>query len=88
LENKQSFKDKIKEFLQTNKNNEIIITPAVQPLMTEKEQMAAVEQAFQQSQKNQNNAKTAAAPMEPAKFATQYIIDNLTHVTLQVEKKS
>ncbi|MGL5269220.1 MAG: SpoIVB peptidase S55 domain-containing protein, partial [Selenomonadaceae bacterium] len=45
LENKQSFKDKIKEFLQTNKNNEIIITPAVQPLMTEKEQMAAVEQA-------------------------------------------
>jgi len=88
LENKQSFKDKMKQFLQTNKNNEIIITPAVQPLMTEKDQMAAVEQAFQQSQKNQTMAKASAAPVEPAKFATQYIIDNLTHATLQVEKKS
>lgn len=88
LENKQSLKDKLKEFLHANKNNEIIITPAVQPLMTEKEQMAAVEQAFQQAQKNASTAKSSAAATEPAKFATPYIIDNLTHVSLQVEKKS
>ncbi len=56
--------------------------------MTEKDQMAAVEQAFQQSQKNANTAKSPTAATEPAKFATQYIIDNLTHVTLQVEKKT
>lgn len=90
---KQPLAEKIKEFLAGDKNNEIIISPAavVAPLLTEKEQMEAIQQAMKQSQQLEDgsqNKQATAAKEDKSRFATQYIIDNLTHVSLQVEKKA
>lgn len=88
---KQPLAERLKNFLTANKNNEIIISPAAPPLMTEKEQMEAIQQVVQQQAQQPaagSPAKPAAAPADTVgRFETKYIIDNLTHVSLQVEKK-
>jgi hypothetical protein len=86
LEGRQPQSEKIKGFLAANKNNEIIIAPAAMPLLTEKEQMQALQQVLEQPQPDAN-AKPVPEQDISTHFATKYIIDNLTHVSLQVEKK-
>ena len=104
----QTTADKIRDFLATGKNNEIIIAPApAQGLMSEDEQKAAIKKAIKQQNDNSNHAvqgegqpamptvdllgqnakkKSNTTPGE-SKFVTKYIIDNVIHATLQVEKK-
>ena len=86
LEGRVPQSEKIKGFLAANKNNEIIIAPAATPLLTEKDQMQALQQVLEQPQP-EANGKSVAEQDLLAHFPTKYIIDNLTHVSLQVEKK-
>lgn len=86
LEGRVPQSEKIKGFLAANKNNEIIIAPAATPLLTEKEQMQALQQVLEQPQPEANGKPVAEQDLS-AHFATKYIIDNLTHISLQVEKK-
>jgi len=85
---------KIKEFLDTDANNEIVIEPSAQPpLMSEAEQRAAMKQAIRQSEEQAKKddgtkAPKGAKPEPPkTKFATDYVIDNVIHATLQIVKK-
>jgi len=92
----QPLSDKIAAFMKANKNNEIIISPAA-PMLNEVQQAAAIEAAIKQSaqleptkQKNQTAAvgqKTKLDKSEvdsPAKYATNYIIDNIIKTSIQI----
>lgn len=87
--------EKIKDFLLTNKNNEILITPAATPVMSEEKQKKMIEEAIKRSDDlgkedvSAGNKKKKDILADPvSKFATNYVIDNVIHVSLQVEKKS
>lgn len=86
--------DKLKKFLETDANNEIVVEPSSSgPLMSEAEQKDAVKQAIQQAEEQAKNETApkggkAEKPQPPkTKFATDYVIDNVIHATLQIVKK-
>lgn len=81
-------KDKLQGLKRTGRNNEIIIAPGAQAqVMMPAQQRKAAREAAQQRKfsfslnkpKNENAGET--------KFTTNYIIDNVIHSTLQVERK-
>lgn len=81
-------KDKLQGLKRTGRNNEIIIAPGAQAqVMMPAQQRKAAREAAQQCKfsfslnkpKNENAGET--------KFTTNYIIDNVIHSTLQVERK-
>ena len=92
----QTTADKLKALAETGRNNEIIIAPgaAAQPL-TEKEQKKVLREAAAAAKRAAAAAKSAprkvdflhkAAKAEgQTKFETNYIIDNVAHVTLKVD---
>jgi hypothetical protein len=96
VEDKQkTTSEKIKDFLLTDKNNEIIITPAATPVVSEEKQKKLIEEAIKRSESigkeeaSAGNKKQKEISADPeAKFATNYVIDNVIHVSLQVEKKN
>ncbi|SEI82172.1 SpoIVB peptidase S55 [Propionispira arboris] len=92
----QPLSEKLDAFMKANKNNEIIISPAA-PMLNEVQQAAAIEAAIKQSaqldqikpndQVNIENKKTKLDKPEadlPAKFDTNYIIDNIIKTSIQV----
>lgn len=81
---KQVYNDKFKQLLTSNKNNEIVIKPAVM-VKTEKELKAEIKRVKKLSARLQKlGVKPSAAT--PSKFATDYIIDNVIQCTLNIEK--
>ena len=89
--------DKLKEFMEQDMNNEIVIEPAASPgIMSEEEQKQAMKAAAREAEKSLQEAKEqkpadkkalkAAKPLK-AKMASAYIIDNVVHATLQVSDK-
>lgn len=77
-------KDKLQGLKRTGRNNEIIIAPGAQAqvMMPAQQREAAQQRKFSFSlnkPKNENAGET--------KFTTNYIIDNVIHSTLQVERK-
>ncbi len=91
-----STKEKLKNFLSTTRNNEIVIVPgAVQNVMDEKAQKKAVREAVREAAAEKKNGVYKESRLglgeakeeKEAKFATDYIIENAIHATLQVEKQ-
>ena len=92
----QTTADKLKALAETGRNNEIIIAPgaAAQPL-TEKEQKKVLREAAAAAKRAAAAAKSAprkvdflhkaAKPEGQTKFETNYIIDNVAHVTLKID---
>ena len=78
------YEEKIQQLLKSNKNNEIIIKPAV-VVKTEKELKAEIKRIKKLSEKLAKEGKKIA-PVAPAKFATDYVIDNVIQCTLNVDK--
>ena len=87
-----STSDQLKEYLSMDRNNEIVIAPgaAVEP-MSEAEQKEAVREAVKASKEaaKSGGMRSAEKGKNPAqtKYATDYIIDNVIHVSLQIAKK-
>lgn len=88
-------KDKLQSLKRTGRNNEIIIapgasavpmTPAQQRKAAREAAKAAREAAQQRKFSFSLNAPKNETPGE-TKFTTNYIIDNVIHTTLQVERK-
>ncbi|MCR5176205.1 MAG: SpoIVB peptidase S55 domain protein [Anaerovibrio sp.] len=88
----------LKKMVDANRNNEIIIEPAVAPPMTEAQQKEAIKQAIKQAKKAEEQAKKALESGEkpeavkPAaepvsRYTTDYIIDNVVHSTIKVVEK-
>ena len=89
--------DKLKEFMEQDMNNEIVIEPAASPgVMSEAEQKQAMKAAAREAERSMQEAqeqkpaegktKKQAKPVK-AKLASNYIIDNVVHATLQISKK-
>lgn len=88
-ENKSlSAADKIKGFLQTDKNNEIIVAAAVPAMISEKDQEKAIASALEMQKKLEADGQMGKKSFEPKenKAVTSYIIDNVVRINLNVKK--
>lgn len=82
--------DQLRDLQESPANNEIILEPGPSPVMSEKEQKKAIEEAIraqEEADKNPGAAKEAAKSRQ-AKVATDYIIDNVIHAMVTVSKKA
>ena len=95
----QTTADKLKQFLQLGRNNEIIVAPAIAPnlpLSAEekkeaKKRLKKQERAPKKKQEKRidllgQKAKKKGNPFE-AKFETGYVIDNVIHTSLLIEEE-
>jgi hypothetical protein len=88
-------KDKLQSLKQTGRNNEIIIAPgASSAMMTPAQQrkaLRAAKKAAEEAQKQRKFSFSLGNKKQEntgeTKFTTNYIIDNVIHTTLQVERK-
>ncbi|WP_196593098.1 SpoIVB peptidase S55 domain-containing protein [Pectinatus sottacetonis] len=80
--------DKINTFLQTDKNNEIIVDRVVPPIKNEKEQKKAIEDAVKMQQKMEKNGQLGNknAAVDRVKASTNYVIDNVVRINLKVKE--
>ena len=92
----QKVADKLQNLMDTPKNNEIIIAPgAGQPPASEREQKRMIREAAKaakaQAEEEQKNHKVEflkdKKKSDQTRFETEYIIDNVIHATLKVERK-
>ena len=95
----QTTADKLKQFLQLGRNNEIIVAPAIAPKLPlsaeekreAKKRLKKQESAPQKKQEKRidllgQKAKKQGNPFE-AKFETGYVIDNVIHTSLLIEEE-
>lgn len=96
LEEDKSIKTEtiLKDMVESNHNNDIVIEPALAAPMTEAQQKEAIKQAIKQAKRLEQEAKKGKKPekQEPAtkvtsSFATDYVIDNVIHTSLRVVEK-
>ena len=88
-------KDKLQGLKRTGRNNEIIIAPGAQAqVMTPAQQRKAAREAATAAREAAQQRKFSFSLNQPkhentgeTKFTTNYIIDNVIHSTLQVERK-
>ena len=88
-------KDKLQGLKRTGRNNEIIIAPGAQAqVMTPAQQRKAAREAAKAAREAAQQRKFSFSLNQPkhentgeTKFTTNYIIDNVIHSTLQVERK-
>lgn len=95
----QTTKDKLQSLKQAGRNNDIVIAPGASPvILSEKEQRKAVKEATAAAKRAAEEAKNKprkfsfsmqkkAEQTGETKFTTNYIIDNVIHTSLQVERK-
>ena len=95
----QTTADKLKQFLQLGRNNEIIVAPAIAPKLPlsaeekkeAKKRLKKQESAPRKKQEKRidllgQKAKKQGNPFE-AKFETGYVIDNVIHTSLLIEEE-
>ena len=95
----QTTADKLKQFLQIGRNNEIIVAPAIAPKLPlsaeekkeAKKRLKKQESAPRKKQEKRidllgQKAKKQGNPFE-AKFETGYVIDNVIHTSLLIEEE-
>ena len=95
----QTTADKLKQFLQLGRNNEIIIAPAIAPKLPlsaeekkeAKKRLKKQENAPRKKQEKRidllgQKAKKQGNPFE-ARFETGYVIDNVIHASLLIEEE-
>lgn len=88
-------KDKLQSLKRTGRNNEIIIAPGASAVpMTSAQQRKAAREAAKAAREAAQQRKFSFSLNAPknetpgeTKFTTNYIIDNVIHTTLQVERK-
>lgn len=90
-----STKDRLKQFLSTHRNNEIVIAPGASPAMNEKQQKKAAKEALEAAKRSSGKQEDRTVKLlgsdKPkddgeAKLVTDYIIENSIHAVLHVEK--
>ncbi len=80
--------DRLNEMGKTDANNEIVIEPGVGPTLSEKEQKKEIEAAIRRQEEEQASGKKSEPAAPPrAKFATEYVIDNVIHTAVEVSRK-
>ena len=91
-EKEKTTADNLKALTEAGRNNEIVIAPgAAQQPLSEREQKKLLEAAKAQARAQAKNHKVEFLKKDKdkqgeAKLATDYIIDNVIHATLQIER--
>ena len=82
----KEYEKKIRAFLNTGRNNQIVVEPAATPApKTEKERKAELEKAKKVQERILKSGKTTSAP-QVQKFDSNYIIDNVIQVSVNVSQ--
>ncbi len=82
----KNYNEKINDFINTGKNNQIVVEPgAVAEPKSDKELKREIERAKKAQEKAAKSGQKNPAPKE-TKVDTNYIIDNVIHTIIDVEK--
>ena len=84
----QTAADKINNFLQTDKNNEIIVAQTAAPITSDADQKKAIENALKLQQQMEESGQMGKkeAAIKETKADTDYIIDNVVRIKLDVKR--
>lgn len=91
-ESKQTTADKLKKLQESGRNNEIIISPSqVQKQLTPREQRRILRETRERMKNKEHKVdllgENAKRQTGKARYTTKYIIENVVHSTLQIERK-
>ena len=91
-EAKQTTADKLKKLQESGRNNEIIISPSqVQKQLTPREQRRILRETRERLKNKEHKVdllgENAKRQTGKARYTTKYIIENVVHSTLQIERK-
>ncbi len=84
--------DKLKKLQENGRNNEIIITPGVQQPLSPQQQQKILQEALSKKQAAGHKANLLDSAKKDlkageTKYETNYIIENVIHTSLQIERK-
>ncbi len=86
-EQSKTLKERLKELGETDANHEIVIEPGAGPVLSEKEQKKEIEEAIRRQEELQASGQKPDTKPPKAKLATDYVIDNVIHTTVEVSRK-
>ena len=87
-EQSKTAKERLHDLGETDSNHEIVIEPGPGPVLSEKEQKKEIEAAIRWQEELQASGQKAEPDKPPkAKFATDYVIDNVIHTAVEVSRK-
>ena len=87
-EQSKTAKERLHDLGETDSNHEIVIEPGPGPVLSEKEQKKEIEAAIRWQEEMQASGQKVEPDKPPkAKFATDYVIDNVIHTTVEVSRK-
>ncbi len=87
-EQSKTAKERLHDLGETDSNHEIVIEPGAGPVLSEKEQKKEIEAAIRWQEEMQASGQKVEPDKPPkAKFATDYVIDNVIHTTVEVSRK-
>lgn len=87
-EQSKTAKERLHDLGETDSNHEIVIEPGPGPVLSEKEQKKEIEAAIRWQEEMQASGQNVEPDKPPkAKFATDYVIDNVIHTTVEVSRK-
>lgn len=78
--------DKIHDFLQTDKNNVIIVSPAASAVESDRQQRQAIDDALKLQDELEKEGKMGKRHLQEVKSVTDYVIDNIMRVHLKIKK--
>ena len=82
----KNYQEKISDFLNTGKNNQLVVEPgAVTEPKSDRELKKDIERAKKAQEKAAKSGNKSTAPKE-TKVDTNYIIDNVIHTIINVDK--
>ena len=88
----KSLADRLKELLETDMNNEIVIEPGASPVLSEKEQNKMIKEILKRQEEEEESpvkeSKAEKKKTSNAKITTDYVIDNVIHATIEVSSKA
>ncbi|MBQ4422367.1 MAG: SpoIVB peptidase S55 domain protein [Schwartzia sp.] len=87
-EQSKTAKERLHDLGETDSNHEIVIEPGPGPVLSEKEQKKEIEAAIRWQEEMQASGQKVEPDKPPkAKFATDYVIDNVIHTAVEVSRK-
>ena len=87
-EQSKTAKERLHDLGETDSNHEVVIEPGPGPVLSEKEQKKEIEAAIRWQEEMQASGQKAEPDKPPkAKFATDYVIDNVIHTAVEVSRK-
>ena len=86
-EQSKTVTERLKELSEADANHEIVIEPGAGPVLSEKEQKKEIEEAIRRQEELEASGQKPDNKPPKAKQATDYVIDNVIHTSVEVSRK-